>query len=232
MKIEGVVSKHVFDSSLEKVNDVELDQSGFGRMFNYGDVDILTGNVGGANKFLTIAFPVEFKRQMLDQKEALGTLSDFGTREKQVLQANTPAKADVPQLIAELDELRLIFGGAFAQLREDVVAALEVGDAAAACADQIGVRRDVGVEAHRIGEWQRPEQATAAHRVQRRVDRCQSHRRELPAHRLEHLSGRRMLAHQDRPSNGQSLRRHPQTSLAQQARSIVISTDLCRKCHR
>jgi uncharacterized membrane protein YdbT with pleckstrin-like domain len=106
MKIEGVVSKHVFDSSLEKVNDVELDQSGFGRMFNYGDVDILTGNVGGANKFLTIAFPVEFKRQMLDQKEALGTLSDFGTREKQVLQANTPAKADVPQLIAELDELR------------------------------------------------------------------------------------------------------------------------------
>jgi uncharacterized membrane protein YdbT with pleckstrin-like domain len=106
MKIEGVLSKHVFDSSLEKVNDVELDQSWFGRMLNYGDVDILTGNVGGVNKFLQIAAPVEFKRQMLDQKEAMGTVSDFGAREKRVLETSTQAKGDIPELIAELDELR------------------------------------------------------------------------------------------------------------------------------
>ena len=96
MKIEGVVSKHVFDSSLEKVNDVELDQSALGRMLNYGDVDILTGNVGAANKFLPIAAPVEFKRQMLDQKEAMGTVSDFGTREKRVLESDAPTKGRYP----------------------------------------------------------------------------------------------------------------------------------------
>jgi uncharacterized membrane protein YdbT with pleckstrin-like domain len=106
MKIEGVLSKHVFDSSLEKVNDVELDQSWLGRMLNYGDVDILTGSDVGVNKFLIIAAPVEFKRQMLDQKEALGTLSDSGTREKRVLQSDAPAKSDIPEQIAELDELR------------------------------------------------------------------------------------------------------------------------------
>jgi uncharacterized membrane protein YdbT with pleckstrin-like domain len=106
MKIEGVLSKHVFDSSLEKVNDVELDQSWLGRMLNYGDVDILTGSDVGVNKFLIIAAPVEFKRQMLDQKEALGTVSDSGTREKRVLQSDAPAKSDIPEQIAELDELR------------------------------------------------------------------------------------------------------------------------------
>lgn len=106
MKIEGVMDKHVFDSSLEKVNDVELDQTWLGRILNYGDVDILTGSDIGVNKFLKISSPVEFKRQMLDQKEAMGTVSDFGTREKRVLEADAPVKGDIPNLIAELDELR------------------------------------------------------------------------------------------------------------------------------
>jgi len=106
MKIEGVLDKHVFDSSLEKVNDVELDQTWLGRILNYGDVDILTGSDIGVNKFLKISAPVEFKRQMLDQKEAMGTVSDFGTREKRVLEADAPTKSDIPELIAELDELR------------------------------------------------------------------------------------------------------------------------------
>src|SRR5215510_11578480 len=38
----GVFSKDVVDSSLEKVNDVKLSQSFLGRLFGYGDIEILT----------------------------------------------------------------------------------------------------------------------------------------------------------------------------------------------
>lgn len=106
MKIEGVFAKHVFDSSLEKVNDVELDQSWMGRMLNYGDVDIVTGSDVGQNKFWKISSPVEFKKQMLNAKEAMGAVSDFGARETRVLQSDAAVKGDIPELIGELDELR------------------------------------------------------------------------------------------------------------------------------
>ena len=106
MKIEGFMNKHVFDSSLEKVNDVVLDQSLLGRMLNYGDVEIVTGSDVGVNKFIRIAAPVEFKRQMLNQKDALGSVEEFGAKEKRVLEGTAPARGDIPELIAELDELR------------------------------------------------------------------------------------------------------------------------------
>jgi uncharacterized membrane protein YdbT with pleckstrin-like domain len=106
MKVEGFVNKHVFDSSLEKVSDVELDQSFLGRMLNYGDVEILTASDIGANRFERIANPIEFKHQMINQKEALGTLHEFGAQEKRVLSPTASVKADIPELIAELDELR------------------------------------------------------------------------------------------------------------------------------
>lgn len=106
IKVEGVVSKHVFDSSLEKINDVELDQSWLGRLLNYGDVEIITGSDIGENKFTHLANPIGFKLALLNQKEALGTVTDFGAREKRVLTSDAPTKGDIPELIAELDELR------------------------------------------------------------------------------------------------------------------------------
>lgn len=106
MKVEGFMNKHVFDSSLEKVNDVELDQSLPGRLLNYGNVEIVTGSDVGVNKFIRIAAPVEFKRQMLNAKVAQGAMSDFTATEQRVLSGKAPAGGDIPQLIAELDELR------------------------------------------------------------------------------------------------------------------------------
>jgi uncharacterized membrane protein YdbT with pleckstrin-like domain len=106
MKVEGFMNKHVFDSSLEKVNDVELDQSLPGRILNYGNVEIVTGSDVGVNKFIRIAAPVEFKRQMLNAKVAQGTISDFTATEQRVLSGTAPASGDIPELIAELDELR------------------------------------------------------------------------------------------------------------------------------
>lgn len=94
----GVFSKDVVDSSLEKVNDVKLSQSFWGRMFDYGDIEILTASEVGANVFRSIGGPIEFKTAMLNAKEKLG-YDEMGVR-PQLLEE------DVPTLIAKLDGLR------------------------------------------------------------------------------------------------------------------------------
>ncbi len=42
LKVSGILNKQSADSSLEKINDVVLFENMFGRMFDYGDLDILT----------------------------------------------------------------------------------------------------------------------------------------------------------------------------------------------
>jgi len=97
IQISGVLSKDVVDSSLEKVNDVKLSQSFFGRIFGYGDVEILTASELGVNLFHQIADPVEFKTEMLNAKERLG-LEEIGLV--------THAVEDIPTMIEKLDVLR------------------------------------------------------------------------------------------------------------------------------
>ncbi len=93
MLIKGIINKHVSDSALEKVNDVVLVQSVAGRLLGYGDVEIITGSDIGVNFFKRIARPVDFKREMLNQKESLGGKGDGG-------------QGDVAELLAQLDDLR------------------------------------------------------------------------------------------------------------------------------
>lgn len=69
VQIEGVITKRTLDSSLGKVNDVELKQSMFGRMFNYGDINILTGSYQAVNDLHGIDQPYEFKKALLLAKE-------------------------------------------------------------------------------------------------------------------------------------------------------------------
>jgi membrane protein YdbS with pleckstrin-like domain len=106
IQLEGIINKHSIDSSLEKVNDVVLEQSAMGRILNYGDVQILTASEIGVNLFRHIACPVRFKTEMLNQKEGLGDLGAFEGRARRVLAEEAPSKGDIPELIAELDELR------------------------------------------------------------------------------------------------------------------------------
>ena len=98
VQAEGVINKHVIDSSLEKVNDVVLSQSFVGRLLDYGDIEILTASEMGVNKLHQITGPVKFKTDMLNQKEALGDDEHFGS--------HGAAEGDIPAVIAELDELR------------------------------------------------------------------------------------------------------------------------------
>ena len=97
VQIAGVFDKEVIDSSLEKVNDVKMSQSFFGRMFGYGDIEILTASELGVNLFHEINNPVEFKTAMLNAKERMG-FDELGTELRH--------HSDIPTLIARLDDLR------------------------------------------------------------------------------------------------------------------------------
>lgn len=102
IQLFGVFNKNVIDSSLEKVNDVKMEQSYAGRLFNFGDIEVLTASELGINRFTFIGNPVGFKNAMLNAKYALETDSDGYP---QVHPARHPAM-DIPRLIQELDGLR------------------------------------------------------------------------------------------------------------------------------
>ena len=97
IQISGVFSKNVTDSSLEKVNDVKMEQSFLGRLLDYGDIEILTASELGANLFRRIGRPIRFKTAMLNAKAKLETEQASGGRRQEL---------DVPTLIAQLDGLR------------------------------------------------------------------------------------------------------------------------------
>ncbi len=97
IQIAGVFNKDVVDSSLEKVNDVKMSQSFWGRMFGFGDIEILTASELGVNLFHEIANPIEFKTAMLNAKERLG-FEEIG--------AVAHAIEDIPSMIEKLDSLR------------------------------------------------------------------------------------------------------------------------------
>lgn len=69
IKIEGVLNKRAADSSLEKINDAILTQSVFGRMFNFGDLKILTASDEVADDYHRLHHAPLFKKTMLQQKQ-------------------------------------------------------------------------------------------------------------------------------------------------------------------
>ena len=95
IQISGILNKNVTDSSLVKITDVKMSQSAAGRLFNYGDIEILTASEYGANLFRRIEEPVGFKIAMLNAKEHLEQGEDL-----------EPGNFDVVEVIASLDRLR------------------------------------------------------------------------------------------------------------------------------
>jgi Bacterial PH domain/Short C-terminal domain len=68
IQVEGVLNRSATDSSLEKINDAVLSQSIFGRMFDFGDLRVLTAAEAGIENFRMIRGPITFKKKMLDAK--------------------------------------------------------------------------------------------------------------------------------------------------------------------
>jgi uncharacterized membrane protein YdbT with pleckstrin-like domain len=97
IQLSGVFSKNMSDSSLEKVNDVKMTQTFLGRMFGYGDIEILTASEIGVNLLKHIGNPIQYKTTMINAKEKLETPV-----------AAVPARPlpNLADLLGQLDTLR------------------------------------------------------------------------------------------------------------------------------
>jgi len=114
IQISGILNKNVTDSSLVKVTDVQMEQSALGRLFDYGDIEILTASELGANLFRRIEDPIHFKIAMLNAKEHL----EHG-------EETISSSEDIPGLIASLDQLHqmgILSDEEFQQKKSDLLA--------------------------------------------------------------------------------------------------------------
>jgi uncharacterized membrane protein YdbT with pleckstrin-like domain len=59
----GFIKRSTFEIALDKIESVDVDQSIFGRLFNYGDVTIL-GVGEGRQRIPTIASPLAFRNSI------------------------------------------------------------------------------------------------------------------------------------------------------------------------
>jgi hypothetical protein len=114
IKVEGIINKHSADSSLEKINDAVLDQSVFGRMFGFGDLDILTANEESVDRYKWLNKAASFKKEMLNQKVALEAGYSQGSGLGRAAAAPPPVAAghpasgtdEVTDTLARLADLR------------------------------------------------------------------------------------------------------------------------------
>jgi hypothetical protein len=105
IQIRGMMEKRVSDTLLEKINDIVTEQTALGRLFNYGDLKIVAGSDSGIDIFYRLADPIGFKRDLLDQKATLGQV-EVSVRSRERVATEAPEATDVPELIADLDDLR------------------------------------------------------------------------------------------------------------------------------
>jgi hypothetical protein len=104
VQIGGMVRKRVSDTLLEKINDIMTEQTAMGRLLNYGELRIVAGSDSGIDVFSPLADPIGFKKDLLDQKSA--SSRPEGAKPKGQEKAGPPDVNTVPELIAELDDLR------------------------------------------------------------------------------------------------------------------------------
>ena len=107
IQVRGIFNKEVIDSSLDKINDVELRQSWLGRIFDFGDIEILTASEVGVNAMRKIAHPLDFKRAMLDAKHEHSR--GYGYLDPQAVAAYVQPDAaydDLERTLQKLAELR------------------------------------------------------------------------------------------------------------------------------
>ena len=74
----GILSKASVDSRLDKVNNVEHRQSVWGRLLNFGDVEIDTASETGTAVFRNISHPLAFKRAIASAAEQYRSVNRGG----------------------------------------------------------------------------------------------------------------------------------------------------------
>lgn len=99
---EGVINKRATDSSLEKINDAVLSESIFGRMFGFGDLDVLTASEEGIDRLRMLKDAKEFKKAMLDSKHELEI--ELSRPTMPAMRSQGPASAPAPAAPAPVDD--------------------------------------------------------------------------------------------------------------------------------
>lgn len=65
----GIIAKNSVDTHLDKINNVEHKQTVWGRLLNYGDVEIDTASEHGCTRFAYISRPLALKKAVLGARE-------------------------------------------------------------------------------------------------------------------------------------------------------------------
>jgi hypothetical protein len=100
IQTEGVVNKRASDSSLEKINDAILTESIFGRMFGFGNLEVLTASESGIEMLRMLTDAKEFKKSMLDAKHELEVDLVRPTMPPMRAEAPAPVYAPAPAPVA------------------------------------------------------------------------------------------------------------------------------------
>jgi uncharacterized membrane protein YdbT with pleckstrin-like domain len=90
----GVINKRASDSSLEMINDAILTESIFGRLFGFGDLEVLTASEAGIERLRMLTDAKEFKKAMLDAKQEYEAERSRPTTPP--LRADAPSAATYP----------------------------------------------------------------------------------------------------------------------------------------
>ena len=68
---EGVVNKRATDASLERINDAVLTESLFGRIFGFGNLDVVTASGIGLERLRMLRDAKSFKKALIEAKHEL-----------------------------------------------------------------------------------------------------------------------------------------------------------------
>jgi hypothetical protein len=106
VQVTGTFDKRVSDTLLEKVNDIVTEQSAWGRLLKFGDVEVISGSEVGTDVFRRLANPLDFKRALFDHRDAADAPPALDETMERVLSAEALSARDIPALILALEELR------------------------------------------------------------------------------------------------------------------------------
>lgn len=98
----GILNKRSVDSRLDKINNVEHQQSVWGRLFGFGDVMIDTASETGTAVFKNISRPLDFKRAIVATSEQYRAA---GRYPGPVLAAAAPAAPSAADRLRDLKRL-------------------------------------------------------------------------------------------------------------------------------
>lgn len=115
----GFFTRYSKESPLDKINNVEYDQSVWGRLFGYGNVDIQTAAEMGETKYMLIHHPKLLKDTITHAQEEYKRMqiSNQATQLAEAIARTNPGAKPSQQMIAdELDKLfSLLQKGAITQ---------------------------------------------------------------------------------------------------------------------